>query len=186
MVHRLDKLVPDAWVRAGRSLLQNVISVAIIAGGPAIVTAAQGGTADMGALGLAGGQAGLAAVLAFLYTRFKPATAGALGEATFRAGRSVWQNILAAAIVAGAPAVAVVAQGGTADLKTLGLAGAQASLAGVVSYVYNLVAPRRSDSEPGEVDGSGPAAEGMADPDSGESFGGPYDADSRGDGYRSV
>ncbi|MFE0078370.1 hypothetical protein ACFWYW_56820 [Nonomuraea sp. NPDC059023] len=140
------KFVPEAWVRAGRSLVQNLLSVALVAGGPAIVVASQGGAADMGALGLAGGQAGLAAVLAYIHNRIRPVTGPKLGEVTARAGRTWWQNVAAAAFVSGAAAVATT---GGDDLKTLGMAGLQAAAAGAIALLHNTFAPRKVDD--GEV-----------------------------------
>ncbi|WP_043637282.1 hypothetical protein [Nonomuraea candida] len=135
MVHRLPG-VSDALLRAGRSLLQNILSVAVVAGGGAIVTA--GEATDAGTLGVVGGQAALAAVLAYVYNRFKPAGAPGVGEVPLRANRSLWQNVLSGAIVAGGAAAAGVASG---DLKTIGFAVAQAAGAAVVSALYNVVRP---------------------------------------------
>ncbi|WP_433541978.1 hypothetical protein ACQP10_38140 (plasmid) [Streptosporangium sandarakinum] len=118
--------------------------MAVIAGGPAIVAAGQGGNADLGALGLAGGQAALAAVLAYFHHRVRPAGGPNLSEAPVRAGRSWWQNLVSAVVVAGG--AAVVSAGGD-DLKTLGLAAGQAGLAALIAYGYNVVAPRKGDGE---------------------------------------
>ncbi|MGW2222851.1 hypothetical protein ACWCSD_48325, partial [Nonomuraea sp. NPDC001684] len=120
-----------------------IVSVAIVAGGGAIVTA--GATSDAGTLGVVGGQAALAAVLAYVYNRWKPAGAPGVGEVKVRANRTLWQNLLSGAIVAGGAAVAGAASG---DLKTLGLAAAQAAFAAVVSGVYNVVRPLKSEGAP--------------------------------------
>ncbi|MFI9845078.1 hypothetical protein ACIHFD_49225 [Nonomuraea sp. NPDC051941] len=154
MVHRLDKVVPEAWIRAGRSFVQNILSVAVVAAGPAVVTAAQGDPTDMGMLGFAGGQAALAAVLAFVHNRIAPVNGPRLGEVPVRAGRSLFQNAVAAAVVSGAYAITTT---GGDDLKTLGVAALQAGAAGVISLVYNVVAPRKSEPSetPAEASASG-------------------------------
>lgn len=141
MVHRLPG-IPEALLRGARSLLQNLLSVAVVAGGGAIVTAGQ--ATDAGTLGVVGGQAALAAVLAYVYNQFKPAGAAGVGEVPLRANRTLWQNLLSGAIVAGGAAVAGVASG---DLKTLGLAAAQAAFAAVVSGVYNAVRPLKPQGD---------------------------------------
>lgn len=141
MVHRLPG-VSDALLRAGRSLIQNILSVAVVAGGGAIVTAGDG--VDAGSLGVVGGQAALAAALAYVYNRFKPAGAPGVGEVPLRANRTLWQNLLSGAIVASGAAVAGAAAG---DLKTLGLAAGQAAVAAIVSGVYNAVRPLKPSGD---------------------------------------
>ncbi|MFG6197736.1 hypothetical protein [Nonomuraea sp. JJY05] len=138
MVHRLPG-ISDALLRAGRSLIQNILSVAIVASGGAIVTA--GEATDAGTLGVVGGQAALAAVLAYVYNRFKPSGAAGVGEVPLRANRSLWQNVLSGAIVAGGAAATGVASG---DLKTIGFAVAQAAFAAVVSALYNVARPLKA------------------------------------------
>ncbi|WP_449060584.1 hypothetical protein [Planomonospora algeriensis] len=135
MVHRLPG-IPEALRRGARSLVQNVASVAVVAGGTAVVSA--GESADAAALGVAGGQAALAAVLAYVYTLVKPAGTPGVSEVKVRAGRTLWQNLLSGAVVAGGAAVAGAAG---ADLKTLGLAAGQAAVAAVVAGLYNQVRP---------------------------------------------
>lgn len=184
MVHRLEKLVPEAWVRAGRTLVQNVLSVAAVAVGPALVTAsAGGGPVDYAALGIAGGQAALAAALAYVHNVVRPANGGKLGETTWRAGRTFLQNIVAAAVVPGAAAIAST---GGDDWKMLGMAGVQAAVAGLIALAHNRVAPRATEPA-GEAGGP----EG-APVDGGEAqgsrlyegpSGGRYGTDSDGGGY---
>ncbi|MGW0485781.1 hypothetical protein [Nonomuraea sp. NPDC003214] len=184
MVHRLDKLVPEAWIRAGRTLLQNVLSVAAVAVGPALVTAAQGGTTDLTALGLAGGQAALAAALAYGHNRVRPANGAQLSEVRFRAGRTLLQNLVAAAIVPGAYAFATA---GGDDLKTLAMAGGQAALAGVIALAHNWISPRKAESAEQEVEGAGEASTGGAEAGPaagpGAGYGGWSEPGSGGDGY---
>ncbi|GAA2411663.1 MULTISPECIES: hypothetical protein [Nonomuraea] len=135
MVHRIPG-ISEALLRAGRSLLQNILSVAVVAGGAAVVTA--GDATDAGTLGVVGGQAALAAVLAWIHNRVAPAGAPAVGEVPLRANRTLWQNVLAGAIVAGGGAAAGVASG---DLKMILLAVGQAAGAAVISALYNVVRP---------------------------------------------
>ncbi|GAB2468492.1 hypothetical protein GCM10027187_40870 [Streptosporangium sandarakinum] len=135
MVHRIPG-ISEALLRAGRSLLQNLLSVAVVAGGAAVVTA--GEATDAGTLGVVGGQAAVAAVLAYVYNRIKPAGAPGVGEVRLRAGRSLLQNVLAGAIVAGGAAAAGAASG---DLRTILLAVGQAAAAAVISAVYNVARP---------------------------------------------
>ncbi|MBG0819013.1 hypothetical protein [Planomonospora sp. ID82291] len=135
MVHRLPG-ISEALLRAGRTLLQNILSVAVVAGGSAVVTS--GAATDAGTLGVVGGQAALAAALAYVYNRVKPAGGPGVGEVPLRAGRTLIQNLVSGAIVAGGGAVAGLVGG---DLKTLGLAAGQAALAAVISGVYNAVRP---------------------------------------------
>lgn len=174
-------------MRAGRSLFQSVASVALVAVGPALVSAAQGGTVDMGALGIAGGQAAVAAALAYLHNRVRPAGGAQLGEITFRANRTIAQNLVAAAIVPGAAAIATT---GGDDVKMLGVAGLQAAVAGVIALVHNWVSPRATggdsdDDQPGGQGGGDSVGTGRAG--AGEPFrGGRYGADSPGDGYDTV
>ncbi|MFG1976969.1 hypothetical protein ACGFJC_47220 [Nonomuraea fuscirosea] len=189
MVHRLEKLVPEAWARAGRTLLQSVLSVAAVAVGPALVTAAGGGVVDVGALGIAGGQAALAAALAYLHNWMRPTGGRALGETTWRAGRTLLQNLMAAVAVPGAAAIATT---GGDDWQMLGMAGLQAGAAGLIALLHNWVSPRTS--------GDGPAQEPVEEPvqepvqesaeqagDAGDGlFGDQYGGGSGGDGYRPV
>ncbi|MER5322330.1 hypothetical protein [Streptosporangium roseum] len=131
--------------------------MAVIAGGPAIVAAGQGGSADLGALGLAGGQAALAAVLAYFHNWARPVGGAGLSEAPVRAGRTWWQNLASGVVVAGG--AAVVTAGSGADLKSLLLAAGQAGLAALIAYGYNVVAPRKNDGEDqGEGADSGPGS----------------------------
>lgn len=138
MVHRLPG-IPEALLRGARSLLQNLLSVAVVAGGGAIVTA--GDAVDAGTLGVVGGQAALAAVIAYVYNMVKPAGSAGVGEVPMRANRTLWQNILAGAIVASGAAAAGVASG---DLKTILFAAGQAALAAVASAFYNVVRPLKA------------------------------------------
>ncbi len=160
MVHRSPN-IPEAWLRAIRSFWQNIASVAVLAAGPAIVSAASGGSADVGRLGMVGGQAALAAVLAYGYNRLWPSAGGKIPEAPARAGRSWIQNMAAGALVAGGGAIAGA---GTADLKSLVVMACQAVLASVIAFTYNVVRPlpkQGADESEAEVsvparDGNGP------------------------------
>ncbi|MBG0818705.1 hypothetical protein [Planomonospora sp. ID82291] len=148
MVHR-SPVIPEAWLRAGRSLLQNVVSVAVVAGGPALAAAGDG--ADFKTLSLSGGSAALAAVLAYVHNLVRPAGAGEVGQVRLRADRSLGQNLVSAAVVAGG---AAVASAGSVDLKVLGTLAAQAALAAVFSGLYNVVRPLK----PAGGEGSNSAA----------------------------
>ncbi|MEU4229432.1 hypothetical protein AB0F17_34490 [Nonomuraea sp. NPDC026600] len=127
---------PQAWLRMGRSLVQNVVAAAVVAGGPALAAAGDG--ADLKTLGMSGGTAALAAVLAYLHNLVRPAGGGRVGDVALRANRSLWQNLLSAAIVAAGVAVAAA---GSADLQTLGLLALQTGAAAVLSGLYNAVRP---------------------------------------------
>ncbi|MER5649585.1 hypothetical protein [Streptosporangium sp. NPDC002524] len=148
MVHRIPG-IPEAWLRAARSLLQNVLSVAVTAGGAAVVTA--GPAADPGTFAMVGGQAALAAVLAYVHNQVKPAGSGVVGEVRLRAGRTLAQNLVAGAVFAAGGAVA-----GGGDLKTMGFLAVQAALAAVISGLYNLARPL-STAGAGASGGSGSA-----------------------------
>jgi hypothetical protein len=165
--------------------------VAAVAVGPALIVASSGGgPVDLGALGLAGGQAALAAVLAYGHSLVRPANGAKLGEAPMRAGRTLMQNLVAGALV---PGTAAIASAGGDDLKTLGMAGGQAALAGVIALLHNLVSPRKA--EPAEVagpagdvavDGLDAASGGRPGEGAGESYDRRHGGGSGGGGYGSV
>ncbi|GAA2691866.1 hypothetical protein [Nonomuraea recticatena] len=145
MVHRIPG-ISDAFLRAARSLLQNIVSVAVVAGGAAVVTA--GDATDAGTLGVVGGQAALAAVLSYVFNWAKPAWFPNIGEVKVRSGLTLVQNLVSGAIVAGGAAVVQVGGG---DLKTLALAAGQAAFAAVVAALYNWKRPLGAVSQSSSV-----------------------------------
>ncbi|TMR13815.1 hypothetical protein ETD86_30080 [Nonomuraea turkmeniaca] len=131
---------PQAWLRMGRSLIQNAAAAAAAS----VVVVGDG--ADLKTLGMSGGTAALAAVLAYLHNVIRPAGGGKLGDVVLRANRSLWQNLLSAAVVA---AAAAVASAGSMEPKALGLLALQAGGAALLSGLYNAVRPLAPSGDDG-------------------------------------
>jgi len=144
-VHR-KPTVSEPLLRLWRSLGQNVFAAAVTAGGAAIINAGPD-VGDPQTLVMIGGQAAIAAMLAYVYAKLRPNTGGRIPEAPVRAGRSWLQNLLAGVIVAVASAVAGAE---VTDLATLGVLAVEAAVAAVIAYVYNLVAPLPRDALAGD------------------------------------
>lgn len=146
MVHRNPASAVEALKRLWRSIQQNIFSVALVAAGPAVATAGASG-ADPATIGLVGGQAALAAALAYVHNLIRPGVA--MPEAPARAGRTLLQNVVAGALIAGVTAAADVAS--TGDLATMAWMAAQAVVATLVAYAYNLVRPMPAEDGSGDT-----------------------------------